>query len=204
MHTHPQEIPMKLTSAAALSLLAAAPAFAGTITIDFEGAPSFGAVGNTYAASGVHFGGAVQGLANDSVSTYFTNAPSALGAMFVAGALSTADASMNVDDGFYGLSFFYSSAEAVVDAVQVWSGIDGTGNLLASLSLAVNATLGCTDSAFCHWDQLSASWGGAARSVTFAGNTATAFDNVGVVPEPASVLLAGLALAGVVVTRRRA
>ncbi|MDP1902474.1 MAG: PEP-CTERM sorting domain-containing protein [Rubrivivax sp.] len=196
---------MKLLSTAVLALFAAAPAFAGTITIDFEAAPSFASVGSTYAASGVNFGGAVQGLANDSFTTYFTNAPSPVGVMFVAPGGTAADASMNVDGDFYGLSFYYSSADASTDAVQVWSGTDGTGNLLASFSLVANATLGCTDSAYCHWDQLSASFGSAARSVTFADSTAAAaFDNIGVIPEPSSVLLAGLALGAAFVTRRRA
>jgi MYXO-CTERM domain-containing protein len=195
---------MKLPSIAALALLTALPAFAGTITIDFEAAPSFAPVGNTYAASGVTFGGAIQGLANDGLGTYFTNAPSPLGVMFVFGALSRADASMNVDGGFYGLNFYYSSADDVVDAVQVFSGIDGTGTLLASINLTANATNGCTSSPFCHWDQLGASWSGAARSVLFADSTATAFDNISVVPEPSSALLASLALAAAFMIRRRA
>ena len=125
--------------------------------------------------------------------------------MFVVPGGTTAESSIDVSDGFYGLSFFYSSAAVAADAVQVWSGLDGTGDLLTSFSLAANATDGgCTDSPYCHWDQLSASFG-RARSVTFGpGTEFAAFDNIGVVPEPATVLLAGLALTAAFVTRRRA
>ena len=186
--------------ALALAAMFAAPAFAGSITLDFETAPSFAPVGNTYAAYGLSFGQDLQGLANDALGPYFSNAPSPLGVMFVSGA----DASINASSGFYGLSLYYSSADVVTDGVQVWSGLDGTGALLASLSLQNNASQGCTDTAYCNWNFLNAGWTGAGRSITFAAGTQlAAFDNISVVPEPSSVLLAGLALTALVASRRR-
>lgn len=187
----------------AAAALIASPVFAGTITIDFEAAPSFASIGNTYASSGITFGPDAQGLVNDPLGPYFSNAPSPVGVMFLSG-LNVPDAAMNVANGFYGLSFFYASAAAVADAVQVWSGLNGTGDLITAYSLLDNATRGCTDTAYCRWDMLGSSFNRAARSVTFAAGTQlAAFDNITVVPEPTSMLLAGLALSALVVVRRR-
>lgn len=194
-----------LATLAIATTTAAVPAFAGIITLDFENAPSFASIGNTYAASGVRFGGDALGLVNDGTGSgtngeFFTHAPSPVGVMFVAGS----DGAMNVDGGFYGFSFFYSSADVLADAVQVWSGLDGTGTRLASFGLTANATTGCSDSAFCHWDMLGTSLNSVAHSVTFSPAAAAAFDNISVVPEPGSALLAGLGLTALLVLRRRA
>ena len=200
-HSHPEYL-MKLLSLAAAALFAT-PAFAGVITLDFEAAPSFAPIGSTYASSGITFGPDAQGLVNDPLGPYFSNAPSPVGVMFLSG-LVVPDAAMNVAGGFYGLSFFYSSALAVVDAVQVWSGLNGTGDLISTFSLSDNATLGCTDTAYCRWDFLGASFSRAAYSVTFgAGTQLAAFDNISVVPEPSSAMLAGLALSALLLGRRR-
>ena len=199
---------MKLATAAqavialALPLLAAAPAAANVITLDFETAPSFDSISTLYASQGVRFGLDALGLQNDAVGSYFSNAPSPLGVMTAVGTAAT----MNVDSGFIALSFFYSSDTALSGAVDIWSGLDGTGTRLASLSLANNAQRGCAGTAFCRFDELSTVLGARAYSVSF-GNAAyiAAFDNmrVTVVPEPATALLAVLGLAGVVLSRRR-
>lgn len=183
-----------------LAGLLAAPAFAGSITLDFETAPSFAPVGDTYAAWGVSFGQDLQGLSNDALGPYFSHAPSPLGVMFVSGA----DATINAERGFSGLSLYYSSADVVNDGLQVWSGLNGSGTLLASLSLENNASRGCTDTAYCNWNFLSTNWNGTGYSVTFASGTQlAAFDNINLVPEPSSALLAGLALTALVASRRR-
>ncbi len=195
------KLPNLLTLAAVAAL--AAPAYAGTVTIDFETAPSFASIGNLYSAAGAVFGPDAQGLANDALGTYFSNAPSPLGVMFVSG-LTVPDAAMTVAGGFYAFNFFYSSADAAINAVQVWSGINGTGDLLASYSLLANATLGCTDTAYCNWNQGGGTLTQAGRSVTFgAGAQNAAFDNLSVVPEPSSLLLAGLACSALALSRRR-
>lgn len=209
---------MKLLNAiASAALCVAAPAFAATTVVDFESVTSFASIAEYYnggadsagavgPAIGISFGGDALGLVND-FDTYFTHAPSAIGVMAPVGA----DATMNVAAGFGGtFSFYYSSSDAALGGVQVWSGPNGTGSLLASFNLIANATTGCSDSAFCHFDQVSSVISGTAYSVTF-GNAASlaAFDNVSVnvnvtaVPEPATTALMGLGLAGLAFVARR-
>ena len=191
------------TLALAAAALMVLPAHAGVTLLDFESVTGFTSIGTAYASAGISFGPDAMGLVNDVLGPYFSNAPSPVGVMFVAGA-GVPDAAMNVAPGFNALSFFYSSADAVSSAVQVWSGANGTGTLIASYDLLANAAQGCTDTAYCRWDALGSKLSQTALSVTFgAGTQAAAFDNISVVPEPASALLVGAALGALVVARRR-
>lgn len=202
-----------LAAAVLLALSAAPPAFAATTTFDFESVTSFASIADFYNGGtdgagasgpdvGVSFGGDAIGLAND-FQTYFSNAPSPLGVMTAVGT----DAALNAAGGLANtLSFSYSSAAAVTDAVQVWSGLNGTGSLLASFSLAANAQSGCSDSPFCRFDTSGGAFAGIAHSITF-GNAANvaAFDNVTValVPEPATYAMMAAGLAGLAFAKRR-
>jgi hypothetical protein len=198
---------MKFLSAAAFALSVAAPAMASTVpvTLDFENVASFASIDGLYSAQGISFTGDALGLVNDSLGPYFSNAPSAIGVMAPVGS----DATMNVANGFINaVSFFYTSSDAILDGVQVWGGLNGTGPLLASFDLTPNAQAGgCSDSPYCHFDSLSGAFAGTAYSVTF-GHAAysAAFDDVSItaVPEPTTALLVPLALAGLLVARRRA
>lgn len=203
--------------AVAASVLAASPAAAQTFTLDFEGAAGYvnpilnfynggtDGQGLTGPNLGVSFTDAAVALSNDELGPYFANAPTPLTVMFAA----DNTAVMNVAAGMVGgLSFEYSSSVAVLDAVKIYSGLDGTGTLLASASLFGNAAIGCTTTAFCRFDLTSVQFAGVAQSISFGGGSPNVlFDDitVTVVPEPGTyaLLLAGLGVVGLLGQRRR-
>jgi hypothetical protein len=69
---------------------------------------------------------------------------------------------MNVPEGFTdGFSFFYSAAS--VASVTAYDDVDGSGNILATLNLAVQSDNGCVGD-FCNWSPVSVSFSGNAKS----------------------------------------
>ena len=188
-----------------------------TATLDFEGASGYvNAIGNYYNGGtdslgqsgpnlGVSFSSAAVALSNDADFTYYSNAPTDGTVMYAF----DSSAVMDVSGGFVDqLSFYYASGAAALNAVQIYSGYDGTGTLLASVSLLANAQLGCSDTAYCHFDLTSVEFAGVAHSVSFSGNAPdVAYDNITLtpIPEPSTfaLLLAGLAAMSVGIARRR-
>lgn len=104
--------------------------------------------------------------------------------------------------GFTGLSFNYSlstNSSLYAGTVDIWSGLNGTGQLLDAISLTANpVTTACLvhGDAYCTWSSVTATNLGTAESATF-GLTSTAefteFDGVQLttapVPLPPSALL---------------
>lgn len=204
---------MKTRSFAALALLAAAPAFAQTVTLDFEGAPGYyssiaefynggtdqnGASGTNY---GVSFSDAAVAVSNDVLDPYYAGAPTPL--TVLAGYDSSAF--MNVAGGFGGaLTFAYSSLQA--STVNIYSELNGMGTLLGSASLSANAATCSRSPQLCRFDFTTVQFAGVARSVGFGENPNNVFyDNVTIalVPEPSTYLLMALGLAAVAVVKRR-
>jgi hypothetical protein len=123
---------------------------------------------------------------------------------------------MNRSAGFTtGFSFFYSAVNSG-GSFSVFDGLNGTGNLLASLSLPTTPNgagiAGCLGNNFCPFVAAGVSFAGTARSVSFAGvANQIVFDDVTfgsatpgqVIPEPGTWALLAAGLAGVAAVARR-
>jgi hypothetical protein len=199
------------------SVLSASLAHANApVLLDFETPTSFESIaeyynggtdsaGATGPALGVSFGlDALTVRNDDGGGPYFSNAPTPIGVMAPIGA----DATMNVAIGFVDrIDFHYSSEWFVAQGVNVYAGLNGTGDLLASFNLIGNFQRGC-NTPYCRFDQLGGSFAGVAHSVTFGNAVGVGIDNVSItaVPEPASyaMLMAGLLAVGFMVRRRQA
>jgi MYXO-CTERM domain-containing protein len=131
---------------------------------------------------------------------------------------------MDVPAGFTGGFSFYYSAAVDPGSVTVYSGLDGTGSVLATIPLAVtpdgktDTQPGCSGTYdYCPWVPIGVSFGGTAESVLFSGSANyIGFDEITLgsstagggpptsgVPEPAAFGLAGLGLASLVIFRRQ-
>jgi hypothetical protein len=136
---------------------------------------------------------------------------SAEGALFF---LSGSETFLNVAAGFTtGFSFNYASS--VTGAVQVYDGLNGTGNLLQTVNLSANIA-GCSPygAGFCPFTAAGVTFNGTARSISFGGvANQIVFDDITfgsatpgpAVPEPASwaMLITGFGLTGAAMRRRR-
>ena len=121
----------------------------------------------------------------------------------------TFGAFMDVAGGFTTeLSLNYVTTLLTV-RLAIWSGLDGTGDLLATLKLPANA-VGCPDygdAQWCPFTSATVSVSGIARSVEFLG-TAADFDDITftAAPEPSTwaMMLLGFAGLGYAAIRRNA
>jgi hypothetical protein len=124
---------------------------------------------------------------------------------------STTKSYLNDANGFSDISFDYSyinnnASTFGVETVELFSGLNGTGTLLASIALSPGSTtVACRTSGdeFCTWSSASQQNFGTAQSVLFGGTSATPlegieFDDITLTatPLPAtwSMMLTGLIL----------
>lgn len=222
--------------AGALSLAGAAQA--AVVTLDFEGIAPYPNSNNvliqnfynggtsSIGTSGTNYG---VGFSNNALLICLNtpgvtcsntsrggigNPASARGALFF---LSGGSTTLNYASGFStGFSFNYVSFSFAGD-VNVYDGLDGTGNLLATLSLSPNANAGACfpgSGSFCPFSPVGVAFAGTARSIAFGGvANQIVFDDItfgsatpGGVPEPETwaMLIAGLGMIGAAQRRRKA
>jgi hypothetical protein len=207
----------------AVGLFYAAPVSAAVIVLDFEGAGDEAQLLNFYNGgtdsqghSGVNYGiqfgaNALSVIDADAGGTgNIANEPSPSTVLFFL----SGTAVLNYEPGFdTGFSFFYTSSTAAT--VNVYDGLNATGNLIGTITLAAQFNQNCVgdpNGSFCHWTPIGVSFLGLARSIDFGGTVnQTAYDNITFgsatpgdnVAEPATLTLLGLGLAGLAFWRRR-
>jgi hypothetical protein len=204
-------------------LLVAAAAQASVIVLTFEGLEELEPIGQYYNGGfggfgsgpgpnyGIEFGSSALALIDRDAggSGRFANEPSPSTVAFFP---SGPGVVMNVPGGFTtGFSFFYTSN--FPGTVTVWDGLDGAGNLLASLNFpALESNCGGDPSGdFNCWSAVGVAFSGVAKSVNFGGTrNQVSFDNItlgsrdpgGEIPEPGSMGLLASGLVAVWLRRR--
>lgn len=228
----------KLVCAAALAAagsMVAVAASATQVTMTFDQLATSGAAGGQYVADyynggcGAAYNGGSATCDGPDYGVVWTGAAVAQGGLYGANAPSTPNILvrgtennlsgppivMNVASGFIdGFSFYYSS----VGSVTLYSGLDGTGNVLYTTGKLAGTPAACPSHSglFACWNFMDGfTFNGVVRSVGFDGpSNRIAWDNVSfdtrggsiAVPEPAELGLFGLGLllvGGFVALRRR-
>jgi len=225
---------LELAALTALALSAAGAAQAGVVSLNFEGinatypsgyafingfydggVSSDGTTGVNY---GITFSANAQAICLNSTTVFCSNtsrgglAPGSDkgGLFFLSGSSTTMNYAAGFDTGF---SFNYADPNTAGGFVQVYDGLDGTGALLASISLALTPS-NCPSygAAYCPFVPIGVSFAGVGKSIVFGGvANFVVFDDVTFgsaspgVPEPATwaLLLGGFGVAGAALRRRR-
>jgi hypothetical protein len=195
---------------------------AAVVTLDFEGVGSQARVndfynggtdsqGNSGVNYGVHFGSNTLGLKEGDPGANFALAPSGDTAMFFL----TGSAILNYSAGFEtGFSFWYSTV-LFSGSVQVYDGLDATGNLLGNISLSALGAGPSPGNPFSNWEIGSLAFSGIAKSINFGGTVnQVGYDNItfgstipdtpNPIPEPTTMLLVAAGLLGVQLKRMNA
>jgi hypothetical protein len=218
-----------LAVAASMTVAAVAPAYADTISLNFAGLD-----GNDEELVNDYYNGGTGSLGSSGGPNYGISFDNALACsaqpggtcnsaglptggnllFFLSGSASTMNVAAGFDTGF---SFFYSAVNNPA-FVNVYSGLGGTGDLLATINLTTTPN-GASDPAcfganFCPYSPIGVTFAGTAHSVDFGGSAnQVAFADItlgaatpsGAVPEPASwaLMLGGFGMIGGAMRSRR-
>ena len=208
--------------------MAAAPASADVIVLTFEGAGDQAMIDDFYNGgtdsqghAGTNFGVEFNANALSLIDAdaggdgNFANEPTPDTILFFLSGTAILNYAAGFDTGF---SFFYTSSTAAT--VNVYDGLNATGNLIGSINLLAQSSDNCTGDptgGFCNWTAGGVAFAGTAKSIDFGGTTnQTGYDNItfgserpgtgNPIPEPATwaLMIGGFAMAGSVLRRRRA
>lgn len=205
---------LKMVVFVVVALLGSVCAFANSgELLNFNGLQNGQQVLNFYNGSGlpatpnygVTFSSNFFGLisAYNGGSGNFLSTPTTTPAIWIGNAATGAPATgvMNVANGFTGgINFFFTAgfANGQTGTVTVWSGANGTGTVLATITLGNNDGSCGIFPAYCNWSNVGATFTGTAHSVTFSGPAnelgladITIGSNSTAVPEPSSIYLIG-------------
>lgn len=193
---------------------------ANPITLTFEGAGSGGSLndfynggtdslGNSGTNYGVQFGGNALSLKESDIVANFSGEPSAETVMFFL----TGSAVLNYVPGFdTGFSFYFTTMN-FSGSVDVYDGLNATGNLLGSISLPALGAGPDPLNSFSNWQVGSLAFSGVAKSIDFGGTAdQVGYDNitfgsinpnVPAVPEPGSYAMMVAGLVGLRLAARR-
>jgi hypothetical protein len=194
------------TVSTAACLLSVGTAQAATIVLNFEGVGNNAPVGNFYnGGAGTNYG---ISFGTDALAIIDSDAPGGTGnfggepspstiLFFLGGSAATMNVAAGFDTGF---SFFYS-AIANPGIINVYDGLNSTGNLLATLTLPITPTNGAPDptGAFSPFLPIGVTFSGIAKSVDFGGTAnQIGFDDITLgsaiagggqeVPEPFTII----------------
>lgn len=189
-----------------LVVVGGSDAVAGTsFTLGFEGLGTFDPVLEFYNGgtsdqgfSGIDYGVSFSAPALGLFNANFSNNPSGITIVFFQSATGF---TMNVDVGFIdSFSTWYVNGDPIVGSIEVFDGLDGTGNLLGQLDLPQNEF----EDDFDDWELVDLPFDGIARSIRIEGlENFIGFDDMTFVAIPTPTTLALLAVAGVMPRRRR-
>lgn len=204
----------------ALAYSSASNAATSIIQLDFSGVGnrtpiksfySGGAdeAGNTGVNYGVTFSDNALGLSDEDPDANFASEPTPHNIMFFL----SGSAYLSVPEGFsQGFSFYYSTID-FTGQVDIYDGLNATGNVIGSLTLDALGEGPVLDRPYSNWKIASLTFNGVAKSVNFSGSVnEVGFDNITLgsidpsipaVPEPSSAVQLLLGAGLLVLLRRR-
>ncbi|MGC2494667.1 PEP-CTERM sorting domain-containing protein [Candidatus Binatus sp.] len=204
-----KRLPRVLACILLLPFVTAIAASADSIDITFNGLKEFARVGNLYLKDGITFSdnarGAISVLDGGS-GNFVPSPPPGISSLAL---LEGTAITMNVTGGFKS-AFSFDYIAGISGSLTLYSGLAGTGSVLATILLPVTPT--CSSGpTYCEWLPVGIDFSGTAKSAVFGGqhlylvvdniklNTGT----VSAVPEPASLLLVCTGIAGLFIRGRK-
>jgi hypothetical protein len=202
-------LPRVLAYVLLLPFVTVVAASANSVVLTFEGLKEFNRVGNRYLNYGITFSDNARASISELDGGSGNYVPSPPPGITSLGLSDGTAITMNVSGGFESsLSFDYIAG--IPGSLTLYSGLAGTGSVLATIGLPVTPT--CSSGpTYCQWLPVDIDFSGTARSAVFGGqhlyllvdNIKLNTQTVTAVPEPASLFLVGTGIAGILMGGRK-